>query len=75
MRTFADVEGRATVVGSDEIKAAGWTLSVSRYVLSDLGEEVAPLPVAVAALKQALAGYSDSEDRLRRILGEGGWLT
>ncbi len=39
----------------DEIKAEDWTLNISRYVLPPIGEDIPPLPEAVAAFKQALA--------------------
>ena len=74
VRAFEDVEDRAKVVGLDEIKAEDWTLNISRYVLPPIGEEIPPLPEAVAAFKQALAECRAAEDRLREVLTEGGWL-
>ena len=67
-------EDRAKVVGLDEIEAEDWTLNISRYVLPPIGEEIPPLPEAVAAFKQALAECRAAEDRLREVLTEGGWL-
>ena len=75
MRAFADVEDRAKVVSLDEIKTEDWTLNISRYVLPPIGEEIPPLPEAVAAFKQALSECRVAEDRLREVLTEGGWLT
>ena len=72
---FEDVEDRAKVVGFDEIEAEDWTLNISRYVLPPIGEEIPPLPEAVAAFKQALAEARTAEDRLREVLVEGGWVS
>jgi type I restriction enzyme M protein len=71
---FADVEDRAKVVTLDAIKAEDWTLNISRYVLPPIGEEIPPLPEAVAAFKRALAECRAAEDHLREVLTEGGWL-
>lgn len=71
---FKDVEDRARVVSVGEIEAEDWTLNISRYVLPPVGEDIPPLPEAVAAFKQALAEARASEDRLREVLTEGGWL-
>ena len=51
---FEDVPDRAKVVSLDEIKAEGWTLNISRYVLPPLGDEISPLPDAVAAFRESL---------------------
>lgn len=74
VNAFEDVEDRAKVVDLDEIKGEDWTLNISRYVLPSVGEEIPPLPEAVAAFKQALAEARVAEDRLREVLTEGGWL-
>jgi len=73
-QTFEDVENRATVVTLDEIKDEGWTLNISRYVLPPIGEDIPPLPEAVAAFKETLAKARAAEDHLRTVLTEGGWL-
>jgi type I restriction enzyme M protein len=73
-RNFKDVEDRAKVVSLDEIKEEGWTLNISRYVLPPIGEDIPPLPEAVAAFKKALAEARAAEDHLRQVLVEGGWL-
>ena len=52
VRAFEDVEDRAKVVDLDEIKSEDWTLNISRYVLPPIGEDIPPLPEAVAAFKQ-----------------------
>jgi len=75
VRAFKDVEDRAKVVGLDEIKAEDWTLNISRYVLPSIGKAFAPLPEAVGTFKKALAEARGAEDRLRRVLKEGGWLS
>jgi len=73
-RAFADVEHRAKVVRLDQIKAEDWTLNISRYVLPSNGDDIPPLPEAVAAFKLALSECRAAEDHLREILTEGGWL-
>ncbi|MEQ9205889.1 MAG: class I SAM-dependent DNA methyltransferase [Phycisphaerales bacterium] len=73
-RDFEDVEDRAKVVSLDEIKKEGWTLNISRYVLPPIGEDIPPLPEAVEFFKVALAEARASEDHLRTVLSEGGWL-
>ena len=61
-QAFEDVEDRAKVVSLDEIKDEGWTLNISRYVLPPIGEDIPPLPEAVAAFKDALNEARASED-------------
>ena len=73
-QAFEDVENRAKVVTLDEIKEEGWTLNISRYVLQPIGEDIPPLPEAVAAFKEALSEARAAEDHLRTVLTEGGWL-
>ena len=74
VRGFADVEDHVKVATLDEIKAEDWTLNISRYVLPPIGEDIPPLPEAVAAFKKALAEAKSAEDHLRTVLEEGGWL-
>ena len=69
-----DVEDRAKVVSTEEIEREDWTLNISRYVLPPVGEDVPPLPEALAAFKTALTEARSAEDRLRRVLVEDGWL-
>ena len=73
-RTFEDVEDRAKVATLDEIEQEGWTLNISRYVLPPIGEDIPPLPEAVAAFKAVLEDARAAEDHLRKVLTEGGWL-
>jgi len=73
-QAFEDVEDRAKVVSLDEIKDEGWTLNISRYVLPPIGEDIPPLPEAVAAFKDALTEARAAEDHLRTVLTKGGWL-
>ena len=73
-RAFEDVEDRAKVVTLDEIKEEGWTLNISRYVLPPIGEDIPPLPEAVASFKKSLKEARAAEDHLRTVLTEGGWL-
>ena len=74
MRRFRNVEDRAKVVSTEEIEGEDWTLNISRYVLPPVGDDVPPLPEALAAFKQALAEARAAENRLRRVLEEDGWL-
>ncbi len=74
VQAFEDVEDRAKVVTLDEIEEEGGTLNISRYVLPPIGEDIPPLPEAVAAFKKALADARAAEDHLRKVLTEGGWL-
>ena len=74
VRDFKDVEDRAKVVSMADIEAENWTLNISRYVLPPIGQDIPPLPEAVAAFKAALAEAHAAEDRLREVLIEGGWL-
>ena len=74
VREFQDVEDRVKVATLDEIKAEDWTLNISRYVLPPIGENIPPLPEAVAAFKKALAEARAAEDNLRIVLKKGGWL-
>ena len=72
---FGDVKDRAKVVSLQEIESEDWTLNISRYVLPPLGEDIPPLSEAVRDFKDALARCREAEDRLRRLMREGDWLT
>ena len=74
VQAFEDVEDRARVVGLDEIEQEDWTLNISRYVLPLIGQDIPPLPEAVADFKAALVRCREAEDALRREMVEGGWL-
>ena len=71
---FEGVEDRAKVVTLNEIKDEGWTLNISRYVQPPIGEDIPPLPEAVATFKAALTEARAAEDHLRTLLTEGEWL-
>lgn len=73
-RAFEDVDEAARVVSLDEIEKEGWTLNVSRYVVSPIGADIPPLPQAVEAFKVALIEARAAEDRLRTVLTDGEWL-
>jgi type I restriction enzyme M protein len=75
VRAFESVADRAKVVSLHEIEAGDWTLNISRYVPPPVGEDIPPLPEAVAAFKQATADARAAEDRLRELLIEGGWIS
>lgn len=74
VREFEDVKDCIKVATLDEIKAEDWTLNISRYVLPPIGEDIPPLPEAVAAFKKALAEAKAAECNLCIVLKEGGWL-
>lgn len=74
VQEFRDVEDRVRVVTKKEIKAEGWTLNISRYVLPPIGVDIPPLEEAIADFKQALQRCREAEDALRREMIEGGWL-
>jgi type I restriction enzyme M protein len=74
VKSFADVEDRARVVGLEEIEQEGWTLNISRYVLPPIGADIPPLPEAVAAFKEALVKCREAENNLRRVMIEEGWV-
>ncbi len=74
VQAFANVPDRARVVSVEEIKAEDWTLNISRYVLPPLGEDIPPLPEAIADFKAVLARVREAEDKLRELMTEGGWL-
>jgi type I restriction enzyme M protein len=73
-RAFSDVQDAARVVSLDEIKAEDWTLNISRYVLPPLQEDTPPLPEAITAFKEALKRCRESEERLAKVIIEGGRL-
>lgn len=62
------------MVSLDEIKAEDWTLNISRYVLPPLQEDIPPLPEAIAAFKAVLSQCREAEERLAKVMTEGGWL-
>ena len=74
VQAFEDVQDRARVVSLDEIEREDWTLNISRYVLPPIGQDIPPLPEAVANFKAALVRCREAEDALRREMTEGGWL-
>ena len=74
VQRFRDAEDQAKLVSTGEIEREDWTLNISRYVLPSVGEDVPPLPEALAAFKTALTEARSAEDRLRRVLVEDGWL-
>ena len=74
VRGFRDVAHWTKLVSLDEIEREDWTLNISQYVAPPLGDDVPPLPQAVATFKEALAEAKAAEDRLRRVLARDGWL-
>ena len=74
VQKFQNVENRARVVSLKEIESEGWTLNISRYVIPPIGEDIPPLPEAVAEFKAALERCRTAEAKLERIMQEGGWV-
>ncbi|MBX7135812.1 MAG: SAM-dependent methyltransferase, partial [Fimbriimonadaceae bacterium] len=73
-QSFKDVQDAARVVSLDEIKAEDWTLNISRYVLPPLSEDIPPLSEAIATFKESLQRCREAEERLAKVMEEGGWL-
>ena len=71
--TFAPIVDRTKVVTLSEIEQEGWTLNISRYVMSPIGANIPPLPEAVVAFKDALTKCQEAETRLRSVMVTGGW--
>lgn len=71
---FQDVQDAVRIVALDEIKAEDWTLNISRYVLPPLQEDIPPLPEAIAAFKDSLVRCREAEERLTKVMTEGGWV-
>ncbi len=71
---YEDVADAVRIVGLDEIKAEDWTLNISRYVLPPLQDNIPPLPEAIQAFKDALNRCREAEERLAKVMSEGGWL-
>lgn len=71
---FADVEDHARVVTLEEIEQEGGTLNISRYVLPPIGQDIPPLPEAIADFKAALQRCREAEAQLQQVMVEGGWL-
>jgi type I restriction enzyme M protein len=74
VHNFEDVPDRARVVSVEEIKEEEWTLNISRYVLPPIGEDIPPLPEAIADFKTALARVREAENNLRVLMEQGEWL-
>lgn len=71
---YDDVDDAVRIVALDEISAEGWTLNISRYVLPPLQDDIPPLPEAIDAFKDALTRCREAENRLTKVMAEGGWL-
>jgi type I restriction enzyme M protein len=52
----------------EEIKEEDWTRNISRYVLPPIGEDIPPLPDAIADFKATLARVRQAEDHLRTVM-------
>ena len=71
---YEDVQDAVRIVSLNDIMVEDWTLNISRYVLPPLQEDIPPLPEAIAAFKDALTRCREAEDRLTKVMTEGGWL-
>ena len=69
-----DVPDKVRIVSKSEIAAEDWTLNISRYVLPPLNDDIPPLPQAIADFKAALKNCREAEERLTKVMSEGGWL-
>jgi type I restriction enzyme M protein len=74
VQNFEDVEHRVRAVDVDEIREEDWTLNISRYVLPPIGENIPQLDEAIADFKSSLTRVRETEEHLRTIMTEGGWL-
>ena len=72
--SFQDVPDKVRIVSKREIEAEDWTLNISRYVLPPLNDDILPLPQAIADFKSALKNCREAEERLTKVMSEGGWL-
>ena len=63
----------ARVVSLEDVSEGEWTLNISRYVHPPIGEDIPPLPEAIADFKTVLAADRDAEDNLSGIMEESGW--
>jgi type I restriction enzyme M protein len=73
-RDFRDVENHCRVATLAEIEKKNWTLNISRYVDRPVADAIPALPQAVEAFRAALTDSRAAEERLRKVLIEGGWL-
>lgn len=73
-RDYQDVKDAVRVVTLDDIKSEDWTLNISRYVLPPLQDDIPPLPEEIRAFKTALNRCRDAEEKLAKVMNEGGWL-
>ncbi len=74
-KRFEKIADRTCIVTLADIEREGGTLNISRYVLPPAGADIPPLPVAVAAFKEALAECLDAEAKLRQVVVERGWVS
>lgn len=70
---FEDVIERCRVVTLDDVKSQGYVLSVSNYI-ERKKEEIEPPEAVRARYLKLLKETNDAEEKLRRLLEEGGYL-
>ena len=74
VKSFQDAQDHVSIVSVEEIEKEGWTLNISRYVIPPIGEDIPPLPEALAQSKDALVLCQQAEENLARVMQEGGWV-
>ena len=70
---YADVVGYSKVVTLEELEKNGYTLSVNTYIEKPPAPPMDPVEVRKEYF-EALSNVKECEDRLRRLLKEGGYL-
>ena len=75
VREFRDVKDLSKVVSIDEIRTKDWALNVSQYVLPLTNFEIPQLPEVVTEFEQAVVDAQIAENRLKKSLVRGGWIS
>jgi type I restriction enzyme M protein len=73
-QAYEAVPHRAAVIDLNDVKAEGWTLSISRYVLPQVDDDVPSLPDTVIAFRDSLAACRAAENHLHKTLISAGWV-
>jgi type I restriction enzyme M protein len=75
VKEFVNVQERATIVSLDELKSAGWSLNISRYVQPAIQGPGPPLGEAIDDFLKVLTDCRAAESHLQAVLTKGGWVT
>ena len=70
---YKDVIEKCKIVTLDDIKAKDYTLSVNSYIEKKQQETIDPAVVKKEFL-EALSAVTTAEDKLKRLLVEGGYI-